>query len=508
MKNAKPTPREARALRQRAEQKLREHRALAEQPPSEVDARALVHELRVHQIELEMQNEELRRAEAQALEAVEKYTDLFDFAPLGYFQLTQDGVIREANLAGAALLGLDRSRVVFQRFGAWVAPACLQTFGNFLKAVLVSDTKQTCEIRLLGEGPAALDVQLEGLAAPPHHAELEKTWSLTVLDVTPRKQAEVELRQSERLYRAIGESIDYGVWVCAPDGRNIYASPSFLNLVGITQEHCSNFGWGDVLHPEDAARTLAAWKECVRTDGTWDIEHRFRGVDGQWHPILARGVPVRDEHGTVTCWAGINLDISRLKQAEEALRESRERLDLALVSSRMATFDWDIIKNKRAWSHGVHALLGTKPGTFTGAAEEFFQIIHPEDRSAVQSALARAVETTGEYETEYRAVWPDGSIRHISVRGKVHRDSAGRAVQMTGVCWDITAHKLAETEIRRRAEELRAANDELTRFNRVTVGRELRIIELKKQVNDLCARLGQPPRYATELDEEARPAKS
>ena len=73
---------------------------------------------------------------------------------------------------------------------------------------------------------------------------------------------------------------------------------------------------------------------------------------------------------------------------------------------------------------------------------------------------------------------------------------------------DITAHKLAETEIRRRAEELRAANDELTRFNRVTLGRELRIIELKKQVNDLCARLGQPPRYATELDEEARPAKS
>ena len=83
-----------------------------------------------------------------------------------------------------------------------------------------------------------------------------------------------------------------------------------------------------------------------------------------------------------------------------------------------------------------------------------------------------------------------------------------RSVQMTGVCWDITAHKLAETEIRRRAEELQAANDELTRFNRVTVGRELRVIELKKQVNELCVRLGQPPRYEAELDDEARPAKS
>src|SRR5208283_867235 len=111
-------------------------------------------------------------------------------------------------------------------------------------------------------------------------------------DITERKQMEEALRASERLYRAIGESIDYGVWVCAPDGRNTYASESFLKLVGITQQECSDFGWGDVLHPEDAERTVAAWQECVRTGGIWDIEHRFRGVDGQWHPILARGMPV------------------------------------------------------------------------------------------------------------------------------------------------------------------------------------------------------------------------
>ncbi len=156
-------------------------------------------------------------------------------------------------------------------------------------------------------------------------------------DITERKLAEKRLRDSERLYRAIGESIDYGVWVCDPDGRNVYASDSFLRLVGLTQEQCSSFGWGDVLHPDDAERTIAAWKECVRTGGTWDIEHRFKGVDGRYHPILARGLPVRDERGVVTCWAGINLDIRRLKDAEEALRDQDRRKDefLAMLAHEL-----------------------------------------------------------------------------------------------------------------------------------------------------------------------------
>ena len=145
-------------------------------------------------------------------------------------------------------------------------------------------------------------------------------WDGIELDITERKRTEEALRESEKMYRAIGESIDYGVWVCAPDGRNTYASESFLKMVGLTQEQCSSFGWGEMLHPDDAERTLAAWKECVRSGGRWDMEHRFRGVDGEWHPVLARGVPVRDEQGRVACWVGINLDIGERKLAEERYR--------------------------------------------------------------------------------------------------------------------------------------------------------------------------------------------
>ena len=93
-----------------------------------------------------------------------------------------------------------------------------------------------------------------------------------VRDITEQKLVEEKLRKSEHLYRAIGESIDYGIWICDTEGRNIYASESFLKLVGMTQEQCSNFGWGDTLHPDDTERTIAAWKECVRTRR--HLEHR------------------------------------------------------------------------------------------------------------------------------------------------------------------------------------------------------------------------------------------
>ena len=164
-----------------------------------------------------------------------------------------------------------------------------------------------------------------------HAEELARLNRELEREITERRRAEETLRRSEQLYRAVGESIDYGVWVCDPAGRNLYASPSFLKLVGLTQEEWAAFGWGQALHPDEAEPTLAAWRECVRSGANWDREHRFRGVDGEWHPVLSRGVPVRDDRGQVVYWAGINLDIRSIKEAEEALRQADRHKDAFLA---------------------------------------------------------------------------------------------------------------------------------------------------------------------------------
>lgn len=156
-------------------------------------------------------------------------------------------------------------------------------------------------------------------------------------DIVERTRSQQALRESEQLYRAIGESINYGVWIANASGQLRYASASFLTLTGLSLEEAQDLGWARALDPATAENVLAAWRECVRQRGQWDIEVRYRGADGHMHPVLVRGVPVKDEKGHVTAWVGIHLDIQRLKEAEDELRliDQRKNEFLAVLAHEL-----------------------------------------------------------------------------------------------------------------------------------------------------------------------------
>ncbi|HSD57931.1 MAG TPA: ATP-binding protein, partial [Methanotrichaceae archaeon] len=179
------------SLRQRAEEDVKEKGRSAHL--SEANVRALCHELEVHQIELEMQNEELRRVQAELAASEEKYRDLYEFAPIGYLTLEGSGKILEANLAAASILGTERTYLVNSLFQAYLAEGNALEFKAFCRRVMDSDLKQTAEFRLKGagsNGQAHLWVLIEGRAVQD---DINHGFRMAVIDISERKRAEEAL---------------------------------------------------------------------------------------------------------------------------------------------------------------------------------------------------------------------------------------------------------------------------------------------------------------------------
>ncbi len=183
MKPGQPT--DAAELRRRAHARAQGQQPPANAPRSAHETQRLLHELEVHQIELELQNEELRNSRAHVEAAVSRYTDIYDFAPVGYFTLKSDGVITQTNFAGARLLGLERARLPGKHFEAFVARVDRPAFNAFIHQVFAAQAHQALEAELERKDPPARTVHIEATLSPNG-----QECHAVVLDITERKQLE------------------------------------------------------------------------------------------------------------------------------------------------------------------------------------------------------------------------------------------------------------------------------------------------------------------------------
>jgi PAS domain S-box-containing protein len=191
-------------LRNRAEKSLRKRSADLGKSPVK-DVQQLVHELRVHQIELEMQNEELRKAQVELTESRDRYSDLYDFAPIGYFTFDEKGLIVEVNLAGADLLGFERASLIKKVFSQFVATGSKDAFYSHRKQTLETGSKQISELELKRKSGRSFYARLQSAAVMGDGGNLIQLRT-AVVDVTERKRAEVALLEAHReLERRIEE---------------------------------------------------------------------------------------------------------------------------------------------------------------------------------------------------------------------------------------------------------------------------------------------------------------
>ena len=275
-------------------------------------------------------------------------------------------------------------------------------------------------------------------------------------DVTDLKQAE---QASQRLAAIVESSGDA---IVSKDLNGVIASwnQGAERLFGYTAEETIGKPVTLLIPPERHDEEQSILERIRRGESIEHFETVRRRKDGSLLDISLTVSPIRDTKGNIVGASKIARDITRRKRVEVALRESEQRLRLATQTGKLGVWDWDVVTNRISWSDSLYAIHGVRPDQFDGTVEGFAALIHPEDQGLVSAAIQHALDKDVPYETEFRAVRPDGVVVWLFTNAAVLRDG-GRPVRMLGATMDISERKRTEEALRQNEERLRQQAQEL-----------------------------------------------
>ena len=292
-------------------------------------------------------------------------------------------------------------------------------------------------------------------------------------DNTSRKRAEIELRDRERLFSTLAEALPVVIFRFDQNSHCTYINNYWTELTGRTTESVAGLGWVETLHPEDRDRLTNEWLEWSQNPqqrGLYQNEGRLVHASGQDIWCYIQALPELDTNGEIIGYIGVFTNVTDLKQAEEALRQSEARLRLAQSASNSAVWDWDVRANTLFWSPEYYQLYGLDP-TLEPTYEGWLGCIYPDDREKASQQTLQALEESSDLRVEFRVMRSDG-IRWFAGIGQVLRDEAEQPIRMIGIAIDITQQKQTEIALQQfnaeleervieRTHELKTVNDRL-----------------------------------------------
>jgi PAS domain S-box-containing protein len=264
----------------------------------------LLHELQVHQIELEMQNEELRRAQAALDTAQAQYFDFYDLAPVGYCTLNAKGLISQINLTLARLLGVARGMLVAQALSQFIVPQDQDSLHFFRRNLLDCGKTLTCELRIKRSDGMPCWVSLVGLAVPADDGSVALRMVLS--DITERKQADEKLQLAATVFSQTGE----GIIVTDAQGNIVEINDAFTRITGYTRAEVLGRNPRLLSSGLQAPAVYAALWHALSSVGHWQGELWNRRKDGEVHAELMSISAVRDAQGVVQRYVALFSDIS------------------------------------------------------------------------------------------------------------------------------------------------------------------------------------------------------
>ncbi|MDD5274181.1 MAG: PAS domain S-box protein, partial [Methylovulum sp.] len=316
---------------------------------------------------------------------------------------------------------------------------------------------------------------------------------VTLVDITERKQAEAELK----LWAQSFESANFGLVVTdAKTNRFLAVNPAFASERGYSREELVGQPI-TALYPEELVAKLKAKLQAIDASSHGVFESVHIRKDGSRFPVMLDITSIKSANGEAVTRIAYALNLTEKKQAEARLRLSEERLKLAIEATSDGIWDWNIPDDNAYLTPRYYEMIGVASNEGPTDFNFFKNTMHPDDFPLVLAEMnAHLQGKTQSSEIEYRVTLPSGSVKWILGRGKVvERNADGSPVRMAGTITDISQRKAAEESLRRNTEELSQRNAELERFNRLMIGRELDIIALKQQVNELSRQLDRPPPY-------------
>ena len=278
-------------------------------------------------------------------------------------------------------------------------------------------------------------------------------------DVEDWKRGEDTVRASEQRFHLIVDSIPGLVCTMTAAGEVELVNQQILDYTGKTLEQLKD--WGPILHEEDRARVIAEWGRSIQMGRPYDVEHRILGADGIHRWFHVRGLPLRDEEGRVVRWYILLSDITERKIAEDDLRQTKAYLLEAQRLSHTGSWKHDLSSGKVIVSPEIHQIFGVKPDEDSFSAELYFSRIHPEDRVRTQELFQKSEIEKIPYQTDYRIVLSDGTIRHQRAVGHPVLNESGELVEFLGTVIDDTEQWESRSKLEKAFEEIKLLKDRL-----------------------------------------------
>ena len=291
-------------------------------------------------------------------------------------------------------------------------------------------------------------------------------WCMLLTDIDEQKGAADTLRDSERHFRLLVETIPALVWRGTPEGELDYLNQRAVKYLGHTAEELAGGRWLELVYPDHRESTVQRWLQAATTGSPYDDIYKLRRADGEYRWIRSVGAPLHDADGRIAYWYGLIVDVEERKRTEHELRRNEAFLAQGQRLTKTGSLWWDVSSGRVTWSDEIFRIMEL-PTTTEPTVDLALSRIHPDDRALVQEMMERSARDGTNIDLEHRLLMPDGAVKHLHVVLQNVGQEPGTP-EFLGAVTDVSERKRSEEELRRAHDHLTRAGAELARVSRLT----------------------------------------